>query len=390
MVTIIILVLQMKVYCKKMIKIVTIIGARPQIIKAAALSRAIKEKFSNEIEEIIVHTGQHYDENMSQVFFDELGIPAPNYNLGIGSGKHGAQTSKMIEGIEEILLKENPDYLVVYGDTNSTLAGAIAASKIHIPIVHIEAGLRSFNKAMPEEINRICCDHCSTMLFSPTATGYQNLINEGFDPRNKKPFTIDNPGIYHCGDVMYDNSMFFGSTDNRQQTTDNRQYILCTIHRNNNTDEPERLNSIVRALLRLSKEEEIIIPLHPRTKKLLDVNLSPDIYNELVNNERIHIIPPASFLEMIKLEKNANIVLTDSGGVQKEAYFFKKPCIIIRSETEWKEIVECGAAIIADANEDNIVNGYYHFKDNKISEYPELFGDGKAAEFICNELISNK
>ena len=380
----------MKVYCKKMIKIVTIIGARPQIIKAAALSRAIKEKFSNEIEEIIVHTGQHYDENMSQVFFDELGIPAPNYNLGVGSGKHGEQTSKMIEGIEEILLKENPDYLVVYGDTNSTLAGAIAASKIHIPIVHIEAGLRSFNKAMPEEINRICCDHCSTMLFSPTATGYQNLINEGFDPRNKKPFTIDNPGIYHCGDVMYDNSMFFGSTDNRQQTTDNRQYILCTIHRNNNTDEPERLSSIAKALLRLSKEEEIIIPLHPRTKKLLDVNLSSEIYNEFINNERIHIIPPASFLEMIKLEKNASIILTDSGGVQKEAYFFKKPCIIIRSETEWKEIVECGAAIIADANEDNIVNGYYHFKDNKISEYPELFGDGKAAEFICNELISNK
>ena len=382
--------MQMKVYCKKMIKIVTIIGARPQIIKAAALSRAIKEKFSNEIEEIIVHTGQHYDENMSQVFFDELGIPAPNYNLGVGSGKHGEQTSKMIEGIEEILLKENPDYLVVYGDTNSTLAGAIAASKIHIPIVHIEAGLRSFNKAMPEEINRICCDHCSTMLFSPTATGYQNLINEGFDPRNKKPFTIDKPGIYHCGDVMYDNSMFFGSTDNKQQTTDNRKYILCTIHRNNNTDEPERLSSIAKALLRLSKEEEIIIPLHPRTKKLLDVNLSSEIYNEFINNERIHIIPPASFLEMIKLEKNASIILTDSGGVQKEAYFFKKPCIIIRSETEWKEIVECGAAIIADANEDNIVNGYYHFKDNKISEYPELFGDGKAAEFICNELINNK
>ena len=382
--------MQMKVYCNKMIKIVTIIGARPQIIKAAALSRAIKEKFSNEIEEVIVHTGQHYDENMSQVFFDELGIPAPDYNLGVGSGKHGAQTSKMIEGIEEILLKENPDYLVVYGDTNSTLAGAIAASKIHIPIAHIEAGLRSFNKAMPEEINRICCDHCSTMLFSPTATGYKNLIKEGFDPENKKPFTIDNPGIYHCGDVMYDNSMFFGSTDNGQQTTDNNPYILCTIHRNNNTDEAERLSSIVRALLRLSKEEEIIIPLHPRTKKLLDVNLSPDIYNELVNNERIHIIPPASFLEMIKLEKNASIVLTDSGGVQKEAFFFKKPCIIIRSETEWKEIVECGAAIIADANEDNIVNGYYHFKDNKISEYPELFGDGKAAEFICNELINNK
>ena len=376
-----------------MIKIVTIIGARPQIIKAAALSRAIKNNFSNEIEEIIVHTGQHYDQNMSQVFFDELGIPAPNYNLGVGSGKHGEQTAKMTEGIEDILLKENPDYLVVYGDTNSTLAGAIAASKIHIPIVHIEAGLRSFNKAMPEEINRICCDHCSTMLFSPTATGYKNLINEGFNPENKKPFTIDNPGIYHCGDVMYDNSLHFGSTVNSQQTTDfipKDNYILCTIHRNNNTDEPERLSAIVKALLRLSKEEEIIIPLHPRTKKLLDVNLSSDIYNELINNERIHIIPPASFLEMISLEKNASIVITDSGGVQKEAYFFKKPCIIMRSETEWKEIVEVGAAIIADANEENIVNGYYHFKDNKITEYPELFGDGKAAEFICNELINNK
>ena len=383
--------MQMKVYCNKMIKIVTIIGARPQIIKAAALSRAIKEKFSNEIEETIVHTGQHYDENMSQVFFDELGIPAPNYNLGVGSGKHGAQTAKMIEGIEEILLKENPNYLVVYGDTNSTLAGAIAASKIHIPIAHIEAGLRSFNKAMPEEINRICCDHCSTMLFSPTATGYKNLINEGFNPKNKKPFTIDNPGIYHCGDVMYDNSMHFAKTiDNGQQPTDNNPYILCTIHRNNNTDEPERLSSIVKALLRLSKEENIIIPLHPRTKKLLDVNLNSDIYNELINNERIHIIPPASFLEMIKLEKNASIIITDSGGVQKEAFFFKKPCIIMRTETEWKEIVEVGAAIIADANEDNIVNGYYHFKENKTNEYPELFGDGKAAEFICKELISNK
>ena len=377
-----------------MIKIVTIIGARPQIIKAAALSRAIKNNFSEKIKEVIIHTGQHYDENMSQVFFDELGIPAPDYNLGVGSGNHGIQTSKMIEGIEEILFKERPDYLVVYGDTNSTLAGAIAASKIHIPIVHIEAGLRSFNKAMPEEINRICCDHCSTMLFSPTATGYRNLINEGFNPRNKRPFTIDNPGIYHCGDVMYDNSMFFADlTANSQQATDithSGNYILCTIHRNNNTDESERLNAIVKALLRLSKEEEIVIPLHPRTKKLLDVNLSPEIYNEFINNGRIHLIPPASFLEMIALEKNASIVITDSGGVQKEAYFFRKPCIIMRSETEWKEIVEVGAAIIADANEEQIIDGYYHFKDNNSTEYPEIFGDGKAAEFICNELINNK
>ena len=382
--------MQMKDYYKKMIKIVTIIGARPQIIKAAALSRAIKENFANEIKEVIVHTGQHYDENMSQVFFDELGIPAPNYNLGVGSGNHGVQTSKMIEGIEEILLKEKPDYLVVYGDTNSTLAGAIAASKIHVPIVHIEAGLRSYNKAMPEEINRICCDHCSTMLFSPTATGYNNLIKEGFNPENKKPYTIDNPGIYHCGDVMYDNSLYFSSTATSHQPSAFNQYILCTIHRNNNTDEPERLNSIVKALLKLSEEKEIIIPLHPRTKKLLDVNLGSDIYNQFTNNEKIHIIPPASFLEMISLEKNADIVITDSGGVQKEAFFFKKPCIIIRSETEWKEIVECGAAVIADANEEKIIDAYYQFIQKENQEYPEYFGDGKAAIFICNELINNK
>ena len=380
----------MKDYCKKMIKIVTIIGARPQIIKAAALSRAIKEKFSNEIKEVIVHTGQHYDENMSQVFFDELGIPTPNYNLGVGSGHHGVQTSKMIEGIEEILIKEKPDYLVVYGDTNSTLAGAIAASKIHIPIVHIEAGLRSYNKSMPEEINRICCDHCSTMLFSPTVTGYNNLIKEGFNPKNKKPFTIDNPGIYHCGDVMYDNSLHFAKMAKDESLKTKGNYILCTIHRNNNTDEPERLSSIVRALLRLSEEKEIIIPLHPRTEKLLDVNLNSEIYNQFINNEKIHIIPPASFLEMISLEKNTDIIITDSGGVQKEAYFFKKPCIIIRSETEWKEIVECRAAIIADACEEKIVEGFYLFKDNCTIEFSEIFGDGKAAEFICNELISNK
>ncbi len=376
-----------------MIKIVTIIGARPQIIKAAALSRAIKNKFSDKIKEVIVHTGQHYDENMSQVFFDELGIPTPDYNLGVGSGSHGTQTAKMIEGIESVLLKEKPDYLVVYGDTNSTLAGAIAASKIHIPIVHIEAGLRSFNKAMPEEINRICCDHCSTMLFSPTPTGYKNLINEGFNPENKKPFTADNPGIYHCGDVMYDNSLFFGSTDNRQRTTDIYQkddYILCTIHRNNNTDEPKRLNAIVSALIKLSEEKDIIIPLHPRTKKLLNVNLDSATYDTFINNSRIHITEPVSFLEMISLEKSASLVLTDSGGVQKEAYFFKKPCIIMRSETEWKEIVEVGAAIIADADEEKIIEAYHHFKDNKEIEFPEIFGDGKAAEFICNELISNK
>ncbi len=376
-------------------KIVTVIGARPQIIKAAALSRAISEHFSKEVQEVIVHTGQHYDDNMSQVFFDELGIPQPDYNLGVGSASHGVQTAKMIEGIQEILLKEKPDYLVLYGDTNSTLAGAIAASKIHVPIVHIEAGLRSFNKSMPEEINRICCDHCSTLLFSPTATGFKNLVNEGFNPDNKKKFTIDNPGIYHCGDVMYDNSKHFANVaDQKSQILDKEglrgvDYVLCTIHRDNNTDQPERLNAIFNALLKISEEKTIVLPLHPRTSKLLNTNLKEDLFNKISDNKNIKIMPPASFFDMIVLERHAQMVVTDSGGVQKEAFFFQKPCLILRSETEWKEIVECGAAVITDADEDKIVESFNNFMENPPHNYPEIFGDGNAAVFICNEMLEN-
>ena len=376
-------------------KIVTVIGARPQIIKAAALSRAISEHFSKEVQEVIVHTGQHYDDNMSQVFFDELGIPQPDYNLGVGSASHGVQTAKMIEGIEEILLKEKPDYLVLYGDTNSTLAGAIAASKIHVPIVHIEAGLRSFNKSMPEEINRICCDHCSTLLFSPTATGFKNLVNEGFNPDNKKKFTIDNPGIYHCGDVMYDNSKHFANVaDQKSQILDKEglrgvDYVLCTIHRDNNTDQPERLNAIFNALLKISEEKTIVLPLHPRTSKLLNTNLKEDLFNKISDNKNIKIMPPASFFDMIVLERHAQMVVTDSGGVQKEAFFFQKPCLILRSETEWKEIVECGAAVITDADEDKIVESFNNFMENPPHNYPEFFGDGNAAVFICKEMLEN-
>ena len=376
-------------------KIVTVIGARPQIIKAAALSRAINEHFKNEVQEVIVHTGQHYDDNMSQVFFDELGIPQPNYNLGVGSASHGVQTAKMIEGIEEILLKEKPDYLVLYGDTNSTLAGAIAASKIHVPIAHIEAGLRSFNKSMPEEINRICCDHCSTLLFSPTATGFKNLINEGFNPDNKKKFTIDNPGIYHCGDVMYDNSKHFANiADKKSQILDNENlrgvdYVLCTIHRDNNTDQPERLNAIFKALLKISESKTVVLPLHPRTAKLLNTNLEPDLYNKITNSPNIKILPPASFLDMIVLERHAQMVVTDSGGVQKEAFFFQKPCLILRTETEWKEIVECGAAVITDADEGRIIEAFNNFVDNPPHKFPQIFGDGNAAAFICKEMLEN-
>ena len=365
-------------------KIVTVIGARPQIIKAAALSRAIKEHFSSEVHEVLVHTGQHYDENMSQVFFDELEVPQPDYNLGIGSISHGAQTARMIEGIEEILLKEKPDCIVLYGDTNSTLAGAIAASKLHVPIVHIEAGLRSFNKSMPEEINRICCDHCSTLLFSPTATGFKNLINEGI-----------NKGIYHCGDVMYDNSKFFANiADKKSQILDTEglkgvDYVLCTIHRDNNTDQPHRLNAIFKALLKIADEKTIVLPLHPRTSKLLKIKLTKDVINKVTGSSNIKILPPASFLDMIVLERHAQIVITDSGGVQKEAFFFQKPCLILRSETEWKEIVECGAAVITDADENKIVNAFKDFTVNPPHNYPNIFGDGHAAEFICKEMLEN-
>lgn len=380
-----------------MIKIITIIGARPQIIKAAALSRAIKTGFSDKIKEIIVHTGQHYDENMSQVFFDELGIPSPDYNLSVGSGSHGMQTAAMISGIEEIIIKENPDALVLYGDTNSTLAGGIAASKIHIPVVHIEAGLRSFNKAMPEEINRIMCDHVSTLMFSPTEAGYKNLIKEGFKADNQPPYNINNPKIYHCGDVMYDNSMYFSEV--AETKTDillknnllSNKFLLVTIHRNNNTDEPERLSSIFRALDKISKDDniDIVLPLHPRTAKLIDKNLEGNLYKTITANRLIKIIPPASFLEMIALEKNAKLVLTDSGGVQKEAYFFKKPAVVLRPETEWVELVKNGNNLIADADEQKIISAYKALASKSDFTYPEIFGDGKTSEFICEEIVKN-
>ena len=381
-----------------MLKIITIIGARPQIIKAAALSRAIRNHFKDKIREVIVHTGQHYDEKMSQVFIDELGIPTPNYNLSIGSGSHGKQTGRMIERIEEVLIEEMPDYVVIYGDTNSTLAASVAASKIHIPIVHIEAGLRSFNKSMPEEINRIMCDHASTLLFSPTKTGYNNLVNEGFSNNNKKPFTADHPGIFHCGDVMYDNSLYFKNMALRESqilqdyNLNKDEYILGTIHRNNNTDEPHRLNAIFSALLNISKENKIKIalPLHPRTSKAMETNLDKALRNQLDSSPFIKILPPVSFLDMIMLESNCRLVMTDSGGVQKEAYFFEKPAIIFRSETEWTEIVDAGAGIIADADEQKITRAFNHFSANLAQiAYPKIFGNGFAAEFICETMLEN-
>lgn len=377
-----------------MIKLLTIIGARPQIIKAAAISRAVKAKYVNVIEERILHTGQHYDQNMSAVFFEELGIPKPDYNLGVGSGKHGEQTSKMIVGIEEVLSKEQFDGIILYGDTNSTLAGAVAASKIHVPIFHVEAGLRSHNMAMPEEVNRIVCDQLSSILFPPTETGMRNLKEEGF--LNSKAHFKNGKGrlVVNSGDVMYDNSLYFGELAKDRSDIVNRLflnkngYVLATIHRDNNTDDKERLTGIFRALLDIAERDDIdvVLPLHPRTKKMLPVNLDSSVYKRLQESKKVRMIPPASFFEIIELERNARLVMTDSGGVQKEAFFFERPCIILRPETEWVEIVEHGAGIIADADYDRIMIAYQKLTDKSV-KFPHLFGDGHAAEKILDTIV---
>lgn len=384
-----------------MIKLLTVIGARPQIIKSAAISRAIKEHFSDSIEEKILHTGQHYDANMSQVFFDELGIPQPDFNLGVGSGSHGEQTAKMISGIEQVLTAEHFDGVILYGDTNSTLAGAVAAAKMHIPVFHVEAGLRSYNMAMPEEQNRIVCDQLSSILFAPTQTAVDNLAREGF---NESVATFSGGRkrrVVKAGDVMYDNSMYFGKMLSASADGVSKEekilagygveaggFALATIHRDNNTDQPERLSAIFKALLDISEKDhlDIVLPLHPRTKKLMEKNLNEDLYHRVLASARLKLVPPASFFEIIALEKIAKIVLTDSGGVQKESFFFERPCVILRPETEWVEIVEHGAGILADADYDRIISAYDSLVGNEV-HFPPLFGDANASEKILCEIL---
>ena len=376
-------------------KIITIVGARPQIIKAAAFSRAVKTNFPT-IDEIIVHTGQHYDDNMSQIFFNELGIPKPHLNLKVGSSSHGLQTSVMVQKIEKVLLENRPSAVIVYGDTNSTLATAIAASKIHVPIVHIEAGLRSFNKKMPEEVNRILCDHVSTLLFSPTKSGYDNLRSEGFKVEINEKANLDNPNIYHCGDVMYDNSLYFSKISDNQSkilhelSLKNEKFILTTVHRNDNTDSSKKLNDLFDSFLEIIDEHQIhmVIPIHPRTAKMMDQLLNPKTKKQIEESDLLKIIPPAGFLDMIALEKNAELIITDSGGVQKEAYFFQKPCIILRPQTEWVEIVETKSAIISDTDSEKISKATNYFLNNKDLNFPPVFGDGNAALFIAQEILS--
>jgi UDP-GlcNAc3NAcA epimerase len=378
------------------IKLINVVGARPQIIKASAISRAIRNHHSKEINEIIVHTGQHYDKELSDVFFDELEIHKPHYNLEVGSASHGRQTSLMISGIEEVLLKEKPDCVLLYGDTNSTLAGALAASKLHVPIIHIEAGLRSFNKIMPEELNRIMSDHSSTLLFAPTNAAFKNLIGEGFKPENSPPYSISNPKIYMTGDIMYDNTLFFAGLAEKKKAAFLEHmslirdgYILVTIHRDTNTDDIVRLEEIFVTLKAMAEERDIILvmPLHPRTIFSLKTKLKK-LYDDLKYCKHIKIIPPVSFLEMILLEKNCKMIVTDSGGVQKESHFFKKPCIVLRNETEWIELVNNGTAKLVGADSVRIRSEFNYFMDSHLNlEYPGFYGNGKTAEFILNEIL---
>jgi len=378
------------------VKIINLVGARPQIIKASAISRAIKGKYQSKIKEVIIHTGQHYDRELSQVFFEELEIPKPHFNLGVGSASHGKQTGLMMTGIEEVLLTEKPDCLMLYGDTNSTLAGAVAAVKHHFPVVHVEAGLRSFNKNMPEEINRILSDHCSTLLFAPTNAAFKNLVAEGFRPENSPPYNINNPKIYLTGDIMYDNTLFFSSLAEKKkshllQMLDIRrgEFVLVTIHRDINTDDILRLNTILTTILNLAEESKtvFVMPLHPRTSLSIKNNLE-QMLRKLEKSRYIRIIPPVSYLEMTYLEMTSKLIMTDSGGVQKESHFFKKPCIVLRKETEWVELVKNGTAILADADPALIAGAYSFFEEKALNlEYPAFYGDGKTAEFILDEIL---
>lgn len=357
-------------------QLLTIVGARPQFIKAAVISRVIQRQFSSQLTEHLLHTGQHYDNSLSQVFFDELGLPQPHLNLGVGSGSHGLQTARMLEGIEQVLLKEHYDGLLVYGDTNSTLAGALAAAKLHVPVFHVEAGLRSFNSAMPEEQNRIVADHLSSRLYAPTQTAVNNLTAEGLAPRTLL-----------AGDIMLDNALYYLTQSSLDILHNNelveRGYVLATLHRDFNTDQPSRLRSILEALGQIACEsgEPVVLPLHPRTATRLREQ-------QLTLPDGIKALPPVSYLEMLALEQHARVILTDSGGVQKEAYFLQRPCVILRPETEWEEIVAEGAAILADADPERILHAYHTLLAKPIVRQP-LFGDGHAAEAVITDIIKH-
>ena len=378
-------------------KIVTIVGARPQFIKAAPVSRAIEQhnldNHDPQITEILVHTGQHYDHNMSQIFFDQLEILPPHYKLGVGSGNHGQMTGAMLAKIETVLLKERPDWVLVYGDTNSTVAGALAAVKLHIPVAHVEAGLRSFNRRMPEEINRVLTDHISTILFCPTEAAVNNLKKEGFNnifnPTN--PIDPTNPIVLNVGDVMYD--AFLANKNLAHQKSGilsdlglkPKGYCLATVHRQENTEDPRRLLNIFTAFEELSSADRpFIVLLHPRTKKALQQHKGKDRLSP-----HVRLLSPASYLDMIALEVHARVIMTDSGGVQKEAYFARVPCVTLRDETEWIETIEAGWNHLGGADCRQISDAF----EKAINFFPleqlGLYGDGKASHLLLRNLISS-
>ena len=354
-------------------KVVTIIGARPQFIKAAVISREIAKH--KEIKEVIVHTGQHFDANMSDVFFEEMHIPKPKYHLDINSIGHGAMTGRMLEKIEEVLLSERPDYVIVYGDTNSTLAGALAAKKMHIKVVHIEAGLRSFNMSMPEEVNRILTDRISDVLCCPTKEAAQNLTDEGYSRFNSK--------VVITGDVMNDAAIFYRNLISSGQNVisnlglEGKEFALCTVHRAENTDNLNRLRGIIEALNKISSEIEIVFPVHPRTRKIITENKISLSFKA---------IDPIGYIDMVRLLTNCKIVLTDSGGLQKEAFFFAKPCVTLRDETEWVELVEGNYNSLAGADQGTIISAYEKMCIAKPDFTKDLYGSGTAANRIVSLL----
>ena len=367
-------------------KIITILGARPQFIKAAAFSRAIKKHNASskntQIDEIIIHTGQHFDSNMSEVFFTQLDIPRPNYNLEISNLSHGAMTGRMIECLEKIILDENPDYVLVYGDTNSTLAGAIAAVKVQIPIIHIEAGLRSNNLEMPEESNRILTDRISSMLFCPTEKAIDNLVVEGFPNKSLQGRMQE---IINSGDVMLDATLFYRDKAKRSCSLDKwglkeKEYILSTVHRAENTNSPKILKNIFDAINRINDDCRVVIPIHPRTKKLLESNGNSAWLDNLI------VIEPLPYLEMQRLEMGAKSILTDSGGMQKEAFFHNVPCITLRNETEWTETVDMGWNTLAGTNCSDICDAYFSPKKPISTTNP--FGNGDSSEVIVDYILN--
>lgn len=355
-------------------KVVTIIGARPQFIKASAVSRAFHEV--GDIVEVIVHTGQHFDANMSDIFFDELCLPVPQYNLGVGGGTSTENIGRMIEQIEKVLLIEQPQHVLVYGDTDSTLAGALVARKLNISLVHVEAGLRSQNMTMPEEVNRIITDRISDILFCPTKLSVENLQKEGFD---KFPVNIE-----MVGDVMFDTCRHFSKSARKPasvaNSSGNFDYSLITIHRAENTDSKENLVGIFTAIEQLALDSKFIMPLHPRTVKSLDK------HGIKISNRNIILIDPVGYLEMLWLIKNCEVVLTDSGGLQKEAYFFSKPCITLRNETEWLELIQEEVNILAGVDPSNIIGAYIKQRGRQLTSV-SLYGDGNSSRKIAEYLL---